>query len=375
VKIVALLPAILILVSVCGSPVPPPGGTPTRAPELTAAAATATPRRQVAKPVPPPLPSFPRTPRRTATPTPTARPDLTNVPTCSAADLRASWTMEQAWTSRQSTALVTLTNITEGYCLLDGVPDIVLTSEDGVPATLHRNDACFPGLSCPGHVTPLLEPAPRAASQDPSARFEGVASFEIGWSNNTDGGKCERPAIRYEVSKIILADGSSMELDVYTGVRTDDTPVPMRLSLGPWCRTVRVGSLRQGHQTFLGGQPYPVSLSMAVGGPVGDQREVSIVITNKTNSILTFDDPCPIATIEVAFGHPGEPGYQYTARQRAPLDCRSQPDISPNGSASFSYLIRYPPDLPNQGVGWSIAWYVGDGTDQSSRLPGPQCHC
>jgi hypothetical protein len=151
------------------------------------------------------------------------------------------------------------------------------------------------------------------------------------------------------------------------------TPVTKALYLAPLCGAVSTGPIRPANFSLVGPfPPYPVELRLVSQKrmAVGFTYNVSIEITNKSGSTLTFEGSCPTATMEIASGKPGEWDYDYRERQSAPLDCSSWGSIEPGGTVSIPYTVSIPTDLPYPWEAWGLSWYVGDGSDQRAGLFG-----
>jgi hypothetical protein len=334
-KLLVIAPALLVLISLCGSPVPAPS-TPT------------------------------------STPQPTPSPDLSGVPACRASDLSVTWHAERSASAHGHSDRVDLTNTSGAACQLDWTPDLILRSADGWPpdVTLNRYRACFPGLSCPDHQVPVLSPASECAAD--AASCSTSAYFEVSWlaASGDYSGECRGQPPTVAVDQFVLPNGQAMALNVEqrgTGQGVADEAIEFQ----PWCNVIEVGPiLPASHLTDWGQFPVEVNLQPTTDRPEGATYAVTVVLTNTTKQTLSFTGPCPIVTLELAMGTPGHAGYASLERQRGPLDCTSRGPILPERTASFAYTIAVPADLPGDPSGWKLLWYVEDGSDPRTLAEG-----
>lgn len=368
-KLFALVPAFVVLVSLCGSPVHDPNSTSQPVATNRVARAFMTPLPESTLPN-----ALPRTPPSLPTPYPT--PDLSGIRECVASDLSVTWHQEQPYNSFGYADRISFTNESGADCVLDGTADIVLVNEDGTPAVaeVDRYRACFPGLSCPGHEVPILAPAADCQTETPNCSV-GAAYFRVSWGSPSqlrDGDKgCDPDPAPLSVAQVVLPNGEAMSLNIRQGGELGMEPREAAMQFAAWCNMVSVSPIWPASQG-MAWPTYPVEVRFwpSPGRRQGFTYEVQIVLTNKTNGTLIFDDACPVATLEIALGRPEDADYKYIERQRGTLDCALQSPIPPGQYARFSYTLTVPIDVPGDLRYWNLLWYVGDGSDPRTIVEG-----
>jgi hypothetical protein len=317
------------------------------------------------------LDKFPKPPGpQTVGPTPIATLDPAFVRSCGATEVNVTWFNEQPYNSSSSSVAFVVSNQSDTPCTVSGSPDVVL-EEGGIPSNVRRvrSSVCFPGLSCPEYHGVILTPVPTtlSASSTPISEAPQTAYFEMTWANHDGAGFCDKPKPRLTLREVVLSNiGAFTPTQSPDAANQSQSDVPVFTSCGT---TVYLGSLWPRDLFHSGFPTYPVDVTVDM--PLmaeGQSYDFTIKLTNKTAFPLTFDDPCPIATLEIGRGTVGVPDFEFRERREDPLDCGSQRVIEPGQSADFPYTISVPSDLPGEPWEWGLIWYMGDGSDPKSGV-------
>lgn len=277
--------------------------------------------------------------------------------------------MEQPANSYGSAAAVHFANKTDVPCWLEGTPEVTLTQDSSGSQELRvsRGQVCFQGLTCPHPLFAVVPPG--GPGQTPDLR--GAPFFEVSWGNPVElNGKCDAIPPLTRMPRITLPGGDSLPVGRGAGPGVG-VAAGTELAFSPYCNDVHVSPILPTGYFHAPLPGYPVSITMHEHWNLlraGSNVPVTIIITNVSDVPISFSDPCPVATLELAYYEEYLQQTKYTARQQAPLDCDSQRTIEPGGEATFSYTLSVPADIQNAYNSWSLHWFVGDGSDPRGQL-------